>query len=631
MNRNPLNLTIKALLALIIILLAQSIVPVSAQISDEKAVQIFEGYLKTGNSHFYIIPKLKAGQTLYVYASGESGNLDPLIGLIEGNADLEALTEKFQKEFTSAVQADQDPITAIENISNELFLIWDDDSGTGYDAAFKYVVIEDGDYKLMISSPPVNPSFGDYKLQIGINAPEVLQGKGKNTGDQVANLDRDVSDDGTAIQEITGTLTEKNNTTFYYLNDMDAGTSFSAFVEPTSGNLIPTLILKDFGGKPVRSGNYLGKDITTYLQYTFDEPAKNYILEISNCQTCEEVTTGDFRLLVGRNVSEKLSAKSEANAVDVLRLPIEVKIGVEMDQITGVNQKEENFSVVANIIMKWQDPDLAFSPDTCDCDIKAYTGNNFNQFVNYANDKWPEFSITNQQGNRWTQNKVAAIDPGGSAIYLERFTTTLQAPDFNFRLFPFDKQDFYIRLLSVFPVEYFVYTNPEELSKVGTELGEEEWEIIKFDTTIDTVTDQSKKSRYNFHFKAQRRLTYYFLVFFIPLILIITVSWITFFLKDYTKRIEVTTGNLLLFIAWNFSISDNLPRLGYMTFMDTIMATTFLISVIVVVFNVILRRLEVTGKDEVALKLDKFTIWIYPIAYGVMFGLLVYLFFVVGI
>jgi hypothetical protein len=631
MKWRPSNLALKVFLPLIIILLAQSIAPASAQVSVEKSVQIIEGHLETGDSHFYFIPQLKAGQTLFVYTSGESGDLDPIIGLLDANADINALSKQFHNEIETEVQAGNDPVVTIKNVSNKTFLIWDDDSGSGYDAAIKYNVPSDGEYKLIITSSPINPSFGDYRLQIGINAPEVLQGKGKDTGDQIAYLDQNDLDNSMAIQEIRGTLSEKNNNTFYYINDMDAGTTFSAFVEPTSGNLIPTLILKDFGDKPVRSGNYLGKDKTAYLQYTFNEPAKNYVLEISSCQKCDEATTGDFRLLVGRNISEKLSTESVANAEDVLRLPIQVKIGVEMDQITGVDQKAENFSVVANIIMKWQDPDLAFSPDTCDCNIKAFTGNNFNQFVTYAKDKWPEFSITNQQGNRWTQNKVVAVEPDGSAIYLERFTTTMQAPDFYFRLFPFDKQDFYIRLQSVFPVEYFVYTNPDELSKIGTALGEEEWVIIESDTTIDSVTNQSEKSRYNFHFKAKRRLTYYFLVFFIPLALIIIVSWITFFLKDYTRRIEVTTGNLLLFIAWNFSISDNLPRLGYMTFMDTVMATTFLISVIVVVFNVVLRRLEVTGKDELALKLDKFTIWIYPISYIVMFGLLIFLFFVVGI
>ena len=43
--------------------------------------------------------------------------------------------------------------------------------------------------------------------------------------------------------------------------------------------------------------------------------------------------------------------------------PLEVAVGIEIDQITGIDQKAENFGAVVNIRMVWKDPLLAFDAD----------------------------------------------------------------------------------------------------------------------------------------------------------------------------------------------------------------------------------------------------------------------------
>ena len=127
-------------------------------------------------------------------------------------------------------------------------------------------------------------------------------------------------------------------------------------------------------------------------------------------------------------------------------------------------------------------------------------------------------------------------------------------------------------------------------------------------------------------FNISRHLNFYIFRILLPIGLIIIVTWFTFFLRDFTRRIEVASATLLTLVAFNFTIANNIPRLGYLTFMDAVLIGSFVITVITVLFNVFLRRLEVKDRGDDALRIDRIAIWIYPILYLVG-GLLAVVFF----
>jgi hypothetical protein len=209
----------------------------------------------------------------------------------------------------------------------------------------------------------------------------------------------------------------------------------------------------------------------------------------------------------------------------------------------------------------------------------------------------------------------------GRAIYSERFTTDFQV-DFDFRQFPFDTEEFVIRVDSIFPEEFFRFVDLEGFSEISSEHGEDEYILKDLITEVSRFTDKSGNgiSRFTFRFEAPRHLNYYIFRVFVPILLIILVSWITFFLKDYTHRIEVASANLLLFIAFSFSLADNYPRLGYMTILDAVMAIMFIINALVIVYNVWMRRLEMNDKLEMVERIDDVLDWVYPLLYLVLFG-----------
>jgi hypothetical protein len=594
---------------------------------DTRQVQEITGRIEQdGQGNLFLLPDRKQGETLYIYAEGTSGNLDPAAMVLDSTTPINTLRAAFFSEIEEAIAEGEDPLALIPTLTRLLTLAYDDDSGPGYAAALEFQIPFDGDYRLLMGSTVLQNTFGDYRLLVGVNAPEVLRGDARPTTDGIAFLNTDILRSDAAIEEDRGALSANKRSTFYNLHDLQPGDTLYAYVETTTGSLRPILSLVDAGDKLTRTGNFSGDATTAALEYTFEEVGTNFVLKLDSCCGEETVTTGEYRLLVGVNAPEVLTGEAELiRGQPILRKTIPVRIGVTMDQITGVDQKAENFGAVADLRMEWQDPALAFSPDSCNCRFKIYSASDFTKFATENNISWPEFVVFNQQNNRWSQSPIVAVFPDGGAIYLERFTTTLQAPDFDFTLFPFDKQRFFIRVDSVLPEELFQFTDPSELSGLGEQLGEEEWIVTEFGTEVSTVTKQNQASRFSFGFRAQRHLNFYVFRFFIPITIIIVVSWVTFFLQDYGKRIDVASGNLLLFIAYNFTISDDLPRLGYLTLMDFILISTFIVTALVIVFNVYLKLLETRKRTNVANTIDKYMIWLYPLAYAIGAGIVLYL------
>jgi hypothetical protein len=297
--------------------------------------------------------------------------------------------------------------------------------------------------------------------------------------------------------------------------------------------------------------------------------------------------------------------------------PFEVAMSLKVHQITSIDQKAENFSVVATLMMEYNEPGLAAKTGETVPPERMYQVDGFSRLLAERGLVWPAHSFYNVQGRIHYQNRIVVIDPLGNVDYFARFTATFQAPDFDFRLFPLDHQIFDLKLDLLSPVDKFVFKPIEAASGIGDTLGEEEWILgnALFGVTTTDMFNYSA-SRFILSFEGSRHLSYYVVRILVPVVIIILVSWFSFFLNDYSKRIDLAGGNLLLFIAFNFTIANDLPRLGYLTLMDTIMLSTFAITGVVVLMNVWLRRLQNHGRGDLADKLDGYAIWGYPVVYA---------------
>ncbi len=612
--------SILILLALAFTLLA----PLGVEAQRAADVQEVQGSLAPGQSDVFRLQGLREGQVLDAFMENTSGNLDPILALLPADDDFSATLERFRQAVAGLVANSAYPLLDLPALRDEYTLAWDDDSGPGYAAALQFTVPEDGDYMLLASSSlsaAGRSTAGDYRLLIGLDAPEVLEGTAVPTGAVIAEQDQSALGSH-LIQELGGTLDQNKPSLLVKLGDLKPGDTLYVNLEAVSGDLKPIILLRDFGTKPVAVANLDGQASKASFQHPFPDGGANYALDIQAAVPNGQLTSGDFRLLAGVNAPEVLEGQASPNTESVLELPIPVQVGIKLQQIVNIDQPNEFMSDVGTLKLEWTDPALAFNPDECNCRSRLYTETSFNKFLEDVKGDWPDFTFFNQQGNRWSQNRLIEIEANGHVTYLERFSTNLQV-DFDWTKFPFDTQDFYIKLDMLYPEEDYVFVPMEGFNEIDPNHGEDEFILTDFDTAItsEISSAQMPTSRFTFHWSAPRHLDYYIFRILVPILLIITVSYITFFLKDYTRRIEIATGNLLLFIAFSWSLGENYPRMGYLTFLDALMAITFFINTLVVVLNVYFKYLENKGEGEKADRLEAPMNYIYPLTYLVTFGL----------
>jgi hypothetical protein len=308
---------------------------------------------------------------------------------------------------------------------------------------------------------------------------------------------------------------------------------------------------------------------------------------------------------------------ADTSAGDAVGKPRPVQIGIKLDQIVNIDQKAESFTAVYTLQLRYREPALAFERSAGDTPFKLLTIAGLLAQTQQSGLVWPDFVLENMQGRRDVNLESVQIHPDGEVRYFERATATFQAPDFDFRGFPFDTQVFFIRVLLQIPDSIFVFEPLSGATGIGDQLGEEEWLVSESFSELDTRIGLGglSQSQFSLGFRAHRHLVYYIVRIFVPMLIILLVSWFTFRLRDYAKRIDIGITVLLLFIALNFTLGSDLPRLGYLTAVDAVVAGTFLITGAVILLNVQLRFLQTRGREDEARRLDRFGAIIYWPAY----------------
>jgi gamma-aminobutyric acid receptor subunit beta len=306
-----------------------------------------------------------------------------------------------------------------------------------------------------------------------------------------------------------------------------------------------------------------------------------------------------------RLVSERPNSSGE---------PTLVTFGIyifDIDEIDDVNQR---FSVDMFTIVTWHDPRMALPEDERSGRIRSFP----------LDEIWaPLGLIVNDRGLSRQLPRIATIDDLGKVVYRQRLSGDL-AVALELKEFPFDKQRLLIDFVSYqyspdeirFSVDADIRGNPGSFSAAGWKM-----KILEPDYGEFTVPAAGLvRPRLTYYIEAQRNAQYYLLTMFLPMSLIVFMSWTVFWLQPdiVPARIGISTASIFSLLALGFSIRLSLPAVSYMTRADLFVIGCTLLVFVALGVAVIGSRWASSDRMEQALRLNAVARWFYVGLFGLV-------------
>jgi hypothetical protein len=170
--------------------------------------------------------------------------------------------------------------------------------------------------------------------------------------------------------------------------------------------------------------------------------------------------------------------------------------------------------------------------------------------------------------------ETVEIQPDGTVTYRQRLTGTFASP-LDLARFPMDSQTLEIRLVvyGAGPNEVLLVESTAFPAARSTTLSITDWQIGELETSTGTFSPTPagpKLSTFAISLKGKRLIGYYVVQMLVPLILIVGMSWIVFWIDPSVipARMSIAVTTVLTLIAYRFMIGGLVPKLPYLTRMD---------------------------------------------------------------
>lgn len=309
--------------------------------------------------------------------------------------------------------------------------------------------------------------------------------------------------------------------------------------------------------------------------------------------------------------------------------PVVVKAGFMLYDITEIEESTETFEFEGALLLSWHDPRQAFDPGTEGVTERIYKGSY--EYEELYGGWRPQAFLANESGAYDRQGIVLRIEPDGTAWYVEEIDAVAESP-MDLRFFPFDEQTLQIHFkflgyrmdeVRFEPVEDYSSLLPQR----GNPVGNAGWTIGAY--AVSAGQDQSaiagpqvigQGSTLRIDVSAERRSGYLIRVVVLPLMLIVALSWVIFWMdrESLGNRMDISFIALLTVVAFQIMVEQALPAIPNLTLMAGFLAINYLLLAATIVINLRVDQLDRAGRQAEGDALDLRCRWIFPLLYFVV-------------
>jgi hypothetical protein len=286
--------------------------------------------------------------------------------------------------------------------------------------------------------------------------------------------------------------------------------------------------------------------------------------------------------------------------------PTEIHCAIGVLDVDGIDDASQNFTVNIFTLMSWTDPREAHAEE--------------GTIRRPLTEVWhPELIFLNRQRIWASLGLFVEITPKGRVSFRRQFWGDFSQP-LNLHDFPFDSQTFGMQIVfagSGGADEIVLIQDPKLPSFVSDDYSVADWKIVKHwtDSTPYAVPSGESVPAYTLHFEAERLSNHYLVKVVAPLLMIVLLSWVVFWLNpaEGGSQLGVAVTSFLTVIAYHVALSSKLPEISYLTRLDVFVFCGTILVFMAMIEVVITTGLAQRGKINVARWLDRVCRILFPV------------------